>query len=39
VFAQEYQDFEVIVVDNGSKDGRVSCIKENYSGIILIENK
>lgn len=39
VFTQDYQDFEVIIVDNGSKDGTVSFIKENYPRVILIENK
>jgi hypothetical protein len=39
VFVQDYQDFEVIVIDNGSKDGTVSFIKENYPQVILIENK
>jgi len=39
IFTQGYHDFEVIVVDNGSKDGTVDFIKENYSSVILIENK
>lgn len=39
IFSQDYQDFEVIVVDNGSNDGTVSFIKEDYPWIILIENK
>jgi GT2 family glycosyltransferase len=39
VFAQDYQDFEVIVVDNDSKDSTASFIKENYPQVILIENK
>lgn len=36
---QGYQDLEVIVVDNGSKDATVRLIKENYPQVILIENK
>jgi hypothetical protein len=39
VLSQAYPDREVIVVDNGSKDGTVSFIKENYPEVILIENK
>lgn len=39
IFLQDYQDFETIVVDNGSKDGTVGFIKENYPQVILIENR
>ncbi|MFH1397296.1 MAG: glycosyltransferase family 2 protein [Candidatus Omnitrophota bacterium] len=39
VYMQGYQDFEVIVVDNGSKDETVSLIKEIYPQVIMIENK
>ncbi|MBU2258037.1 MAG: glycosyltransferase family 2 protein [Candidatus Omnitrophica bacterium] len=39
VYLQRYQNFEVIVVDNGSKDDTVSLIKKNYPQVILIENK
>lgn len=38
VFSQVYTNFEVIVVDNGSKDKTADFIKENYSSVILIEN-
>lgn len=39
ILVQDYKDFETIIVDNGSKDGTIGLIKENYSGVILIENK
>jgi len=39
VFAQDDQGFEVIVVDNGSKDATVDLIKKNYTRVVLIENK
>ena len=39
IWSQDYRDFEVIIVDNGSQDGTVDFIKENYLHCILIENK
>ena len=39
LFAQDYQDFEIIIVDNGSKDGTPHLIKENYPQVRLIQNK
>ncbi|MFA5062579.1 MAG: glycosyltransferase family 2 protein [Candidatus Omnitrophota bacterium] len=38
VFAQNYQNPEVIVVDNHSSDGTIEMIKRDYSQVILIEN-
>jgi GT2 family glycosyltransferase len=39
LFSQELSDFEIIIVDNGSKDRTIGCIKEKYGDIRLIENK
>jgi GT2 family glycosyltransferase len=39
VFSQDYQDFEVVIIDNGSTDNTAGFIKENYPQVILIENK
>lgn len=39
VFSQSWQDFEVIVVDNGSRDGTPDLIRTNYPQVNLIENR
>lgn len=39
LLAQGGVDFEVIVIDNGSKDGTADFLKEKYPQIRLIENK
>ncbi|MFC1658050.1 glycosyltransferase family 2 protein [Candidatus Omnitrophota bacterium] len=39
LLSQSYQDFEVIVVDNGSKDNTLSLLRQNYPSVSLIENK
>jgi len=39
LYMQSYQGFEVIVVDNGSKDETTSLVKETYPQAILIKNK
>lgn len=39
LFIQDYTDYEVIVVDNGSKDGTIQLIKSSYPEVSLIENK
>lgn len=36
--SSENLNYEIIIVDNGSKDGSVEYIKENYKEIILIES-
>lgn len=39
LFAQSYQAFEVILVDNGSTDGSVSFVEERFPQVRLIANE
>ena len=39
LLSQEPAVMELIIVDNGSSDGTVTFIKENYPQVILIKNK
>jgi len=39
ISAQDYHDFETIIVDNGSRDGTVQFIKRDYPQVTLIENR
>ncbi|MDO8549655.1 MAG: glycosyltransferase family 2 protein [Ignavibacteria bacterium] len=39
IFKQDYKEFEVIVVDNGSRDGSVDAIKNEFPNIHLIESE
>jgi len=39
VYTQDYPEFEVIVIDNNSKDGTVGLIKKDYPQVILLENR
>lgn len=38
IYAQKYNNFEVIVVDNASSDDSVELIKKNFSKVQLIQN-
>jgi len=38
IFTQNYQDIEVIIVDNGSKDGTVDFMRKNYPQLIVVKN-
>lgn len=38
VFAQTFGDLFVVVIDNGSTDGTVEFIRENYPGAVVIQN-
>ncbi|MFH1978684.1 MAG: glycosyltransferase family 2 protein [Candidatus Aenigmatarchaeota archaeon] len=39
VFNQTYKDFDVILVDNGSTDGSVDMVRQEYPTVELIINK
>ncbi len=39
LLAQTYKNMEIVLVDNGSKDGSTSLIKANYPSVRLIENE
>ena len=38
VYAQTFQQFEVILIDNGSIDGSVELVRVNFTDVIIIEN-
>lgn len=38
IAAQTYRDFETILVDNASRDGSVSFVKERFPWILTVEN-
>jgi hypothetical protein len=39
VFKLDYPNYDVIVVDNGSTDRSVPCIREHYPQVFVIENE
>jgi GT2 family glycosyltransferase len=39
VLATDYEDFDLIVIDNASTDGSVEFVKRNYPQVKLVENK
>lgn len=36
IFDQTYQDFSVLVIDNGSTDGSINLLKKNFGGRLVI---
>ncbi len=38
IMAQTYQDFNVLVIDNGSSDGVEMFLREHYPDVVLIRN-
>lgn len=39
IFNQTYKNLNVLVVDNNSKDGSVKFIRNNYPGVLILENR
>lgn len=39
LLAQENVELEIIVVDNGSKDGSVEYLKSNFEDVLIVENE
>jgi len=38
IFQQDYENFEVIVIDNDSSDGTIEIIRSDFKKVILIKN-
>src|SRR3989344_5789604 len=38
IIKQDYPNFEIIIVDNGSKDGTIELMEKEFSNVILIKN-
>jgi GT2 family glycosyltransferase len=39
IYSQSYQNFEIILVDNNSKDDSLSFVRKNFPKVKIIENK
>jgi len=39
IFSQDFKDYEIIVIDNASDDKTAHIIKNEYPGILFLENK
>jgi GT2 family glycosyltransferase len=39
VFAQDYKNLEVIVVDNASEDGSLATVRKDYNDVLIIQNQ
>ncbi|MCK5432315.1 MAG: glycosyltransferase, partial [Gammaproteobacteria bacterium] len=35
---QDYPSFEIIFVDNGSSDGSIEFVEQNYPGIVIVSH-
>ncbi|MFA6422676.1 MAG: glycosyltransferase family 2 protein [Candidatus Buchananbacteria bacterium] len=38
IFAQSYRDFQVLVIDNGSQDGTLQFLKNDYPDVTVFQN-
>lgn len=37
IYKMEYKNFDVILIDNGSKDNSIQMVKDNFEDVIIIE--
>lgn len=38
IMAQTYQDFNVVVIDNGSDDGAAGYLRDHYADVVMLRN-